>query len=210
MTKIKLCGITHTSEILEVNRLAPEYIGFVFWEKSRRNLKKDEAAWLKSHLDKGIKAVGVFVDPDPEFVADLVNSGIIDMVQLHGNEDEDYIRTLRELLPEGTEIIKAFKVESEEEALRAEASGADHILFDPGRGDGQSFDWKILKNVKRQYFLAGGLNCDNISEAVNTLKPFAVDVSSGIETRGLKDTAKMTEFVNIVRNCYAGEEGYND
>lgn len=197
MTKIKLCGLSRPIDIEVANRLSPEYIGFVFAPKSKRYVTAEKAKELKRLLAPEIKAVGVFVDESPQTVAELLNEGVIDIAQLHGSEDEDYIKLLKELA--GKPIIKAFCIESEEDIVRAEKSSADYILLDSGTGTGNVFDWSLIKSVKRPYFLAGGLDCTNVGEAIRTLQPYAVDVSSGIETNGLKDINKMTEFVSIVR-----------
>ncbi|MCR4840594.1 MAG: phosphoribosylanthranilate isomerase, partial [Lachnospiraceae bacterium] len=113
MTKIKLCGLTRYEDILAVNELVPDFIGFVFWEKSKRYVTAEQAKVLKEKLNPSVKAVGVFVDEDPKVVAEIANAGIIDIVQLHGSEDEEYISKLRKLTPK--EIIKAFKIRSKED-----------------------------------------------------------------------------------------------
>ncbi len=195
-TRIKLCGLMRPEDIIAVNKLNPDYIGFVFASFSRRYITLDTAKKLKASLAPEIKAVGVFVDEKLETVTDLANSGIIDMIQLHGKEDETYINTLRTLAD--NPVIKAFRIGSDEDVREAERSSADYILLDSGTGTGNKFDWGLLKNIKRPYFLAGGLNPENVTEAVETLRPFAVDVSSGIETDGVKDEQRMTDFVNKV------------
>ena len=197
MSKIKLCGLSRKCDIEWVNALKPEYIGFVFWSKSKRNVPPQKAKELKDLLSPDIKAVGVFVDEPIENVAELLNDNIIDIAQLHGGEDEEYIKKLRML--SGKPIIKAFLLKSESDAERAEKSTADYILVDSGTGTGKSFDWELLKNISRPYFLAGGLCCENISQAITALDPYAVDVSSGIETNGCKDKNKMAAFVAAVR-----------
>ncbi len=197
MSKIKLCGLSRKCDIEWVNALKPEYIGFVFWSKSKRNVPPEKAKELKDLLSPDIKAVGVFVDEPIENVAELLNDNIIDIAQLHGGEDEEYIKKLRTLSDKP--IIKAFLLKSEIDAERAEKSTADYILVDSGTGTGKSFDWELLKNISRPYFLAGGLCCENISQAIETLNPYAVDVSSGIETNGCKDKNKMAAFVAAVR-----------
>ena len=197
MSKIKLCGLSRKCDIEWVNALKPEYIGFVFWSKSKRNVPLEKAKELKNLLSPDIKAVGVFVDEPIENVAELLNDNIIDIAQLHGGEDEEYIKKLRML--SGKPIIKAFLLKSEIDAERAEKSTADYILVDSGTGTGKSFDWELLKNISRPYFLAGGLCCENISQAITALDPYAVDVSSGIETNGCKDKNKMAAFVAAVR-----------
>lgn len=198
MTKIKLCGLSRICDIEAVNELRPEYIGFVFAQKSKRYVSPELAMQLKSELSADIKAVGVFVRENPNTVAELLEKGIIDIAQLHGGEDEEYIKQLRALTDKP--LLKAFRIDTEEDLKSAEKSTADYVLLDSGDGGtGTSFDWNLLKNFSRDYFLAGGLDCKNIGDAVKTLSPFAVDVSSGIETDGLKDREKMTEFVKNVR-----------
>ena len=197
--KIKLCGLSSVSDIEAVNALKPEFIGFVIWEKSKRYVSKDKAAELKKLLDPQIKAVGVFVDEDAEVVADLLNNDIIDIAQLHGSEDNSYIARLRELTDKP--LIKAFQVKSSDDIANIENSDADYVLIDSGQGTGKAFDWKILEGVKRDFFLAGGLYPGNVAEAVKAVAPYAVDVSSGIETDGKKDRSKMERFVGNVRNC---------
>lgn len=197
MTKIKLCGLSRPQDIRTANALRPEFIGFVFAPDSRRYVSPQQAEALKSLLAPGIRAVGVFVNEEVETVAGLLNSGIINMAQLHGDEDADEIRRLRALT--GKPVIQAFRVMSGRDILRAGASIADHILLDSGAGTGTVFDWKLLRQIKRPYFLAGGLNPRNAAYAVRQLRPYAIDVSSGIETDGVKDPDKMAAFVAAVR-----------
>ena len=196
MTKIKLCGLTRITDIQTANQLKPDYIGFVFAPKSKRYIKPECAAELKTILDPDIAAVGVFVNEKPEVIAALLNQNIIDLAQLHGTEDELYIQQLRLLTTKP--LIKAFKIKNKADLETAQNSSADHILLDAGAGDGQTFDWDILKSFTRPYFLAGGLNPSNVDEAIKKLRPYAVDVSSGIETAGFKDAAKMKSFVDAV------------
>lgn len=197
MTKIKLCGLSRQCDIEWANELKPDYIGFIFWSKSKRNVSPEKAKELKALLSPDIKAVGVFVDEPIENIAKLLSDNIIDLAQLHGSEDEEYIARLRTLSDKP--IIKAFLLKSKEDAERAEKSTADHILLDSGMGTGKGFDRSLLKNISRPYFLAGGLYPENVGIAVDTLSPFAVDVSSGIETDNFKDRNKMAAFVNAVR-----------
>lgn len=197
MIKVKFCGLSRICDIEGANALMPEYIGFVFAPQSRRCILPEKAAKLKSLLSPGIKAVGVFVNQQPEFAAELLNSDIIDIVQLHGNEEDDYIEQLRRLTHKP--IIQAFRITGVEEVIKAQNSIADCILLDAGAGTGTSFDWKLVQNIKRPYFLAGGLNAQNARAALSILKPYALDVSSGIETNGLKDTRKMAEFIHAIR-----------
>ena len=199
MTGIKLCGLTRLCDMEAAQELKPEYIGFVFAAKSRRYLTPEQAAGLRQALDPAILAVGVFVNEDPERVAELLNEGIIDLAQLHGNETETYIKRLRQLTKKP--LIQAFSVDSAQAVMQAQESTADYILLDSGRGGtGTVFDWEFLKQIKRPYFLAGGLDIGNVAEAVERFHPYAVDVSSGIETDGVKDRERMRQFVTIVRN----------
>lgn len=197
MTKIKLCGLSRLCDVEAANELLPDYIGFVFAKKSKRYVSPEKAAELKNMLDQKIKAVGVFVNETAEQVSNLLNNGIIDIAQLHGNEDEDYLKSLRKLSDKP--IIKAFRIENIDDVKTAERSTADYILLDSGAGTGTVFDWELIQNVKRQYFLAGGLSLDNVKNAVKQLKPYAVDVSSGIETDGVKDKTKMAALIAAVR-----------
>ena len=207
MTKIKLCGLSRPCDIRAANELLPDYIGFVFAPKSRRYVSPEKAAELKRMLDPGIRAAGVFVDEKPQVIESLVSRGVIDAVQLHGRENEDYIQDLRKQLG-NTRIIQAFSICSEQDAKRAEESSADLILADsPGGGTGEVFDWTLLSKIRRPYFLAGGLTPDNAGDAVNALAPYGVDVSSGIETGGEKDRKKMEKFVLAVRRADARRQG---
>lgn len=204
MTKIKLCVLKRACDIEYANELMPEYIGFVFANRSSRCVSAKTAGELKKLLNPNIAAVGVFADEAPEAVAELLNSGTIDMAQLHGNEDESYIKKLRELA--GGKIIKAFRIKSEEDVFSARNSSADIVLLDSEGGTGAVFDWSLIRDFKRPFFLAGGLNAGNVKMAVETLKPYAVDVSSGIETGGFKDRDKMREFVCAARGAQGKED----
>lgn len=191
MTKIKFCGLKSLDDIYYANELLPEYVGFVFVPKSKRYITPAQAEKLRAALSEKICAVGVFVNENLANVAELLNAGIIDAAQLHGNEDDDYIKILRGL--SNKPIIKAFQIHS---SLQ---SSADFILIDSGAGGGKVFDWNLIKNLRREYFLAGGLNPENVGDAIKILNPFAVDVSSGIETDGKKDFDKMAAFAKAVR-----------
>lgn len=197
MTKIKLCGLSRICDIEAANVLRPEYVGFVFAPKSRRFVTTEQAEELRRHLAPEIRAVGVFVKEKPETVAGLLNRSVIDIAQLHGDEDEDDVRRLRMLTDKP--LIKAFQIKTEHDVENAQKSMADYILLDSGAGTGTVFDWELIQNIKRPYFLAGGLMPGNVESAVRRLHPYAVDVSSGIETDGLKDKGKMAEFVAAVR-----------
>lgn len=197
MTKIKLCGLTRPEDIAAANVLEPDFVGFVFAPKSRRYVTAEQVRALRSQLSPSIQAVGVFVDENPEQVAALLEDGVIDLAQLHGREDEDYLVRLRTLTRKP--IIQVFQVKTTKDLEQAQVSSADYILLDSGAGTGTTFDWNLLKNLRRPYILAGGLGPDNVVQAVHTLHPWGVDVSSGIETGGVKDFEKMAAFVTAVR-----------
>lgn len=196
--RIKLCGLSRPCDIEEVNRLCPEYIGFVFAKKSSRYVAPEQAAELKRMLKPGILSVGVFVDEKPENIADLLAAGVIDIAQLHGRENQSYIGELRKLTDKP--LVKAFAVRGEQDIRAACESSADFVLLDAGSGGtGKAFDWKFLAKMERPYFLAGGLDPLTVGEAAGRWRPYAVDVSSGIETDGYKDAQKMRAFVDAVR-----------
>lgn len=210
--RIKICGLSRPCDIAFVNESGPDYIGFVF-AKSRRQVTKEQAAGLRRQLSEAITPVGVFVNADPEEIVGLVKDRVIDAVQLHGQENEAYMQELRERLREVSEeaeekaysaqtlcpIIKAFSVSCMEDVKKACESSADYILLDNGAGGtGQRFDWKMIGDLKRPYFLAGGLGPDNIEEAMQ-YGAFALDVSSGVETDGFKDREKIEMCVRRVR-----------
>ena len=199
MTRIKMCGMTRPEDIAAANGLMPDLIGFVFFPGSRRYVTPETARALRKDLAPGITAVGVFVDEDPEMVAWLLAEGIIERAQLHGHEDESYLAALRKRTEKP--LIRAFRIRGPEDLREARASSAEDILLDAGAGDGKTFDWRLLQGTDRPYFLAGGLTPENVSRAVRELKPYAVDVSSGIETEGRKDPAKMRAFIRAVREA---------
>lgn len=197
MTKIKLCGLSRREDIEAANALKTDYVGYVFAQNSRRYVTPAQAQALKAALAPGIRAVGVFVDESADAVAALLNGGVIDLAQLHGGEGEAYLAALRARTEKP--VIQAFRIGTREDVQRAEHSSADYVLLDSGAGTGVPFDWGLLEDVKRPYFLAGGLDGANVAGAIRTLRPFAVDVSSGIETGGKKDKNKMAAFVEAVR-----------
>ena len=197
MTKIKLCGLSRLCDIEAVNELRPEYVGFVFVNTSKRYISQEKAKELKKRLAPEIKTVGVFADKHPEQIAEICRKGIVDMVQLHGGEDEAYIRRLKALMAQP--VIRAFCIRTAKDADKAEKCPADYILLDSGAGSGTTFDWKLVQNVERPYFLAGGLHIGNIKKAVEQLNPYGVDVSSGVEPDGWKDKRKMQALIAAVR-----------
>ena len=201
MTRIKLCGLSRPCDIDAANQLTSDFIGFVFAKKSKRYVAPERAKVLREGLASGIRVVGVFVNEAPEAVTALLNDGIIDVAQLHGSEDADYIKALRKLTDRP--LIKAFRIDSTADLDRARRSTADHVLLDNGAGGtGMAFDWSVLKDFDMPFFLAGGLGPDNVARAIKAVHPFAVDVSSGIETDGVKDYKKMTAFVSAARKAH--------
>lgn len=202
MTKVKLCGLKRRCDIEWANEVRPDYVGFVF-AGTKRRVTDDLAKALRRELDKAIPAVGVFVDEDMAHITRLVEDCIIQVVQLHGHEDDRYIQQLRTMVD--VPLIKAFSITTEDDVVKANAAIADYVLLDNGPGGtGKTFDWSLLTQIERPYFLAGGLTPDNVSEAMSH-HPFALDVSSGIETDGVKDKAKILQFMTRVRA--ASQEG---
>ena len=199
-TKVKTCGLFRAEDIGFANELRPDYIGFVFAEKSKRYVPPERAAELKAMLDPGIRAAGVFVNCEPAFAAGLAERGVIDVIQLHGQEDDEYIRTLRELTE--APVIQAFRVEGPADLERAAGSPADLVLLDHGAGGtGETFDWTLLGGARfdRPFILAGGINDRNAAEAARKFRPYALDASSGLETDGVKDFVKMERLIKAVR-----------
>ena len=193
-----------SKDIEYVNEFMPDYIGFVF-AKSKRQIDFDTAKRLKEKLDKSIKTVGVFVDEDIETIARIANEGVIELVQLHGSEDESYILNLRQKLKSDIGIIKAVRVNSlnnnilKDNLLNKISTNADFVMLDSGAGSGEVFDWDRKIVCNKPVFLAGGLNEYNVSEAIKKIQPFAVDVSSGVETAGFKDIEKIRSFIKKVK-----------
>jgi phosphoribosylanthranilate isomerase len=203
LTKIKICGLTRHCDIDAVNIHKPEYVGFVFAPQSRRFISPEHALNLRRRLDSTIIPVGVFVNERVENIMHIINSGIIDVIQLHGDEDENYIRHLKTLTDNA--IIKA--VPAQNFLHRHSNTLADYLLFDnPTPGSGQQFDWNLIPSTPTPYFLAGGLNPDNIAEAIKKCLPFAIDTSSGVETNGLKDATKIEALIKTARNTTTTKE----
>ena len=196
MTKIKMCGLRRPEDIEFANMVKPDYIGYVFAEKSKRYIATEKAAELTKLLDADIVPVGVFVDETMENVIAAVKTGAVKMVQLHGSESEDFVS---ELKSRGIPVIKAFQVGAAEDIAAAERSCADMVLLDSGKGSGQTFDWSLIGSIKRPYLLAGGITAENAAQAIRQLRPFGVDASSCLETDGFKDIAKMKAFAQAVR-----------
>lgn len=191
MAKIKICGLRSLKDIEIVNRYLPDYAGFIInFPKSFRSLNIEELKHLTKQLNPKIQSVGVFVDEDIDFVCSLLKEGIIDMAQLHGNEDEAYIQRVKSFGP----VIKAFQIRTKEDILSALESRADYILLDQGKGSGKTFDWSLIPQIERDFFLAGGITIENIEES-KRLHPYAIDVSSSVEINQIKDERKVKEMI---------------
>ena len=218
MQKIKLCGMMKPCDIEYANRVKPDFVGFIF-ANTRRKIGATQAKQFREALDAEIPSVGVFVNEDISVITSLVQDGCIDMIQLHGEEDADYIRRLREVCD--VPVIKAVKVQPVEQIRQAAALPVDYLLLDTYRkgvlgGTGEAFDWELLREAKiaagdtaegdtaegelfgKPYFLAGGLHAGNLREAA-ALGSYGLDISSGIETDGSKDFTKMVEVMELVR-----------
>lgn len=199
MAKIKICGLKRPEDIQAVNAVKPDFCGFVIEvPKSSRCVSREQVRELTKGLLPNILPVGVFVNAPVELPAQLLNEGTIAIAQLHGKEDEAYIRELRKLTDKP--LIQAFSVRTAEDVERACASTADYILLDQGSGGtGKTFDWSLVNGIERPFFLAGGLSVENLEQAVRGLNPWAVDLSSSLEVDGKKDPARIRAAVEIVR-----------
>lgn len=195
-TRIKICGLFRPQDIGYANRARPDYAGFILSPGFRRSIDGAQAAKFRGALDAGIPAVGVFVDAPCQEILFYLNEGIIQMAQLHGSEKEEDIRFIKAC--SGKPMLKAVKVKNRADVEAWLDSEADYLLFDAGTGTGKTFDWSLLSDVARPYFLAGGLNAENLTQAL-ALQPYAVDLSSGVETDGIKDLEKMRTVVRLAR-----------
>lgn len=191
MAKIKICGLMRQQDIEYVNELKPDYVGFILSPGFRRSITKELAAVLKSKLDKNIKTVGVFVDDSLDNISYFIDNDIIDIVQLHGDESCEYCNMIN------APVIKYFKPD---DFNKAEKYETDYFLFDSGTGTGKTFEWSEIPKIQKPFFLAGGLDENNIKKAVEKVKPYAVDMSSSVETNGVKDYNKIKRIIDIVRS----------
>ena len=194
--KIKICGLSRIEDILYVNELLPDYIGFVF-APSKRQITYEKAKELKQLTKKEIKVVGVFVNESIELIVNYLNENIIDCAQLHGSETNEMILKIKETT--GKEVWKAVKVETQEDVTLATKYEADKILFDSGSGSGKAFSWQLLKEYKNDYFLAGGIGSQNIEAVIKNINPYGIDLSSMVETNGWKDYYKMKFMIEKAR-----------
>ena len=187
-----------------MNKYCPDYIGFVL-APSKRQVSLEETKVLKSSLKSEIKAVGVFVNPTIEELECFAKEKLIDMIQLHGDEDLEKIKAIKNKI--GLPIIKALRVRDKESLLEAQkmiaAKEVDQVLFDAYSnkaygGLGRCFDWQVLKEVNASYFLAGGINLENVDEALKNTS-YGLDISSGVETNGVKDEEKVRNIIERIR-----------
>ena len=200
MVKIKICGLKRMEDIEIVNKYKPDYIGFVFAD-SKRKVSYNLARKMKQNLDPSIKSVGVFVDADIDEILNLYNEGIIEIAQLHGRESEDYIKKLRQKSNCHLKIINSIEMSDKTDLLNYDDSMADYLLLDGGKGSGKTFNWQLIRNdLKKEFFLAGGLNTDNIPLAIEEFNPFAVDLSSSLETDGYKDEIKIKKLMEAIND----------
>lgn len=198
MVKVKICGIRRMEDIEIVNRYRPDYIGFVFAD-SKRKVSHDLAYELKLNLDSDIISVGVFVDASLDEILKLFDEGVIEMAQLHGSESEEYILTLKEKTNSELKIIKAIEMSEDVDLLEYNNSHADYLLLDSGKGSGKTFDWSLIESeLNKEFFLAGGLDISNISDAIKEFDPYAIDLSSSLEVDGFKDESKIKELMEAI------------
>ncbi len=201
MTKIKICGLTRPEDVAAVNESRPDFCGFVLQVPgSRRNLTLSQAEELSHLLDAAIVPVGVFVNAPLEIILEAADRRIIRAVQLHGQETETFVRQLRKLV--SVPLFQAFSIREAADVEQAQKSPADLLVLDHGvGGTGRAFDWSLATGrLHRPFFLAGGLGPDNVSEALARVRPWAVDMSSGVETDGKKDPRKIAAAVAAVRS----------
>ena len=197
-TKIKFCGLRREEDVKLAASLDADFFGFILTDRFKRFIAPEEVARLKEFIPATGKTIGVFVDEPVDYVITCAKTANLDMIQLHGSEDDAYIFEIKEKT--GLPVIKMIKPLSEDDIITARKSKADLILLDSGAGGtGKVFDWSLAERLGRDYILAGGLTPDNVADAVKRLKPFAVDVSSGVETEGIKDFSKMKAFAAEVR-----------
>lgn len=196
--KVKICGLTRPEDIAAVNLYRPDYVGFVLqFPRSRRSLTPEQAQRLRAVLSPGIPAVGVTVNLPLAENAALLERGTVDILQLHGQEDDAIVRQLQART--GKPVWKAFRVRSQADLDAARRSGADLVLLDNGYGTGEAFDWTLVRDIGRPFALAGGLRTDNIQAAAR-MQPYLMDISSGAETDGVKDAYKIRALITQIRS----------
>lgn len=199
MVKIKICGLKRLEDIAIVNKYKPNYVGFVFAD-SKRKVSHDLALEMKTNLSSDIISVGVFVDAEIDEIVKLFDEGVIEIAQLHGLESEDYIRNLKENTNHKLKIINAIEMSDKKNLLDYDNSISDYLLLDSGKGSGKTFDWNLIRtDLEKKFFLAGGINSSNISKAIDEFNPYAIDLSSSVETDGFKDELKIKEIMEVIK-----------
>ena len=204
MTKVKICGITNYDDAAHAAILGADYLGFNFYELSPRHVDESEVKRFIGRLPKNVRKVGVFVNHNPDTVKKIVKNLDLDLIQLHGDETQDYCSKLKAETKK--QVIKAFRIKEKEDLKKIKHYNADYFMFDTHEegifgGTGRTFDWKIIKGVNKPFFLSGGLNPKNVKEAIRTAKPYAVDAASGIEINPRKkDNKKMERFIEAAKS----------
>jgi len=202
--QIKLCGFTDKESIQTAIAQKCDFIGFVFCEESSRFITPEKAAEISAQIPNSIKKVAVVVDADFNFLEEIDQKLSPDFFQFHGLENPDFLKEFRDKFPQA-KIIKAFRINEEDDLDQVEnyENYVDYFLFDgPKAGSGKKFNWQILKNYhgKKDWFLAGGLNIENIEEALKVTGAKMIDISSGIEKiRGQKSSPLIKEFMQKIK-----------
>lgn len=198
--KIKLCGIRTANDVHLINEAQPDFCGFIVeFPKSFRSVSESELRNLAAQVSPEINKVGVFVNAPQDLVIRLLQENVIDLAQLHGQEDNVYIEEIKSKT--GKQVIKAFSIKTKEDVQKALESPADYILLDQGGGGtGQTFDWSLIPPINRPWFLAGGLNTDNLHTAIEDLHPWGIDLSSSLETNKKKDPAKIKRIMELIHH----------
>jgi phosphoribosylanthranilate isomerase len=200
MLKVKVCGVKNSDIVPLLNKLTPDYVGFILSSGFKRSVDRQTAKGIKLGLDGKIKTVGVFVNEDINTIVSFLKDGIIDVVQLHGDEDENYIAALKKLYP--VTVIKSVGVEGGKVLLYPD--NCDYLLLDAydrklRGGTGKKVEWRSYPELTKPYFLAGGITAENVAEAVKAVKPYGVDSSGGLETDGEKDAGKVERYIKNAR-----------
>ncbi len=199
MTRVKICGLRRDEDAIMVGRAKPDFAGVILARGFRRSVEPEVAAHVRKLLPPSIPLVGVFVNDGPDKIVSLLKGGIIDIAQLHGAEPDETVREIQERT--GKPVWKVFQISSESDFARIENCPADVVLLDAGTGSGKTFDWTLACSLRRPFILAGGLNPENVAGAIAQTHPWAVDTSSGVETDGWKDEAKIAAFVRSVQDA---------
>lgn len=203
MTRVKICGITNLEDAINAAELGADYIGLNFYKKSPRHIEPNKAMEIIKKIPNNVKKVGIFVNEELNTAVDTAKKLNLDLVQLHGDEKPEYCKQLKDKSKKS--IIKAFRIKTNNDIKNIGRYNADFLMFDAHKdgmfgGTGKTFDWKIIKAIKKPFFLSGGLNPENVKDAIKIANPFAVDVASGVEEKpGKKDYEKMKKFIEAAK-----------